>query len=101
MLLRLDVIVYRIERSQAATARPATEGNEPDLLLYWLPIAPQGNALQGKLMGAFTPGKAFVLPLLVKLRIPHAASILPEVVDTFSCLSALAGVAMQRCDQRL
>jgi hypothetical protein len=43
--------------------QPAQDLNEPDLLLYWLPIASQGNALQGKLVGVFTPGKAFVLPL--------------------------------------
>ncbi len=43
--------------------QPAQDLHEPDLLLYWLPIGPAGNALQGKLVGAFTPGKAFVLPL--------------------------------------
>jgi hypothetical protein len=43
--------------------QPSQDLNEPDLLLYWLPMASQGNALQGKLVGAFSPGKAFVLPL--------------------------------------
>jgi len=33
--------------------------------------------------------------LLVKLGISHAPSILPDVVDTFSRLSVLAGVVTQ------
>ena len=44
---------------------PATEWNEPDLLLYSTTTAPQGNSLPGnaKLAGAYQTGKAFVLPL--------------------------------------
>ena len=44
---------------------PAQELNEPDLLLYWATNAPQGNVLAGEaqLVGAFTTGKAFLLPL--------------------------------------
>ena len=44
---------------------PAQELNEPDLLLYWATNAPQGNVLPGEaqLVGAFTTGKAFLLPL--------------------------------------
>ncbi|MGH9637244.1 MAG: hypothetical protein ACRD72_20615 [Candidatus Angelobacter sp.] len=41
------------------------ELNEPDLLLYWAADAPQGNVLpaEAQLMGAFTTGKALLLPL--------------------------------------
>jgi hypothetical protein len=44
---------------------PAEELNEPDLLLYWATNAPQGNVLpeDAQLVGAFTTGKAFSLPL--------------------------------------
>ena len=44
---------------------PAKELNEPDLLLYWASKIPQGNVLPGEaqLVGAFTTGKTFVLPL--------------------------------------
>ena len=44
---------------------PAEGLNEPDLLLYWSTNAPQGNVLPGEaqLVGAFTTGKAFLLPL--------------------------------------
>ncbi len=35
----------------------------------------------------------------MKLGISHAPSILPDVVDTFSRLSVLAGVVTQRFDQ--
>ena len=44
---------------------PGQELNEPDLLLYWVTNAPQGNVLPGEaqLVGAFTTGKAFLLPL--------------------------------------
>jgi hypothetical protein len=45
---------------------PAQELNEPDLLLYWASTPPhQANALPGEaqLVGAFTAGKAFLLPL--------------------------------------
>jgi hypothetical protein len=45
--------------------QPAQELNEPDLLLYWTHDAPRGNALRGEavLVGAFSTGKAFLLPL--------------------------------------
>ena len=44
---------------------PAEELNEPDLLLYWVTNAPQGNVLpaDAQLVAAFTTGKAFLLPL--------------------------------------
>jgi hypothetical protein len=44
---------------------PVQDFNEPDLLLYWATNAPQGNSLPGEaqLVGAFTTGKAFFLPL--------------------------------------
>jgi hypothetical protein len=44
---------------------PAQELNEPDLLLYWAANAPKGNVLPGEaqLVGAFTTGKALLLPL--------------------------------------
>ena len=44
---------------------PAEGLNEPDLLLYWATNAPQGNVLpeEAQLLGAFTTGKAFLLPL--------------------------------------
>jgi len=44
---------------------PAQELNEPDLLLYWATSSPQGNVLLGEaqLLGDFTAGKAFLLPL--------------------------------------
>jgi len=44
---------------------PAQDLNEPDLLLYWATNSPQGNVLPGEaqLVGAFTAGKAFLLPL--------------------------------------
>jgi hypothetical protein len=44
---------------------PAEGLNEPDLLLYWATNAPQGNFLpeDAQLVGAFTTGKAFLLPL--------------------------------------
>ena len=44
---------------------PAQELNEPDLLLYWATNSPQGNVLPGEaqLVGAFTAGKASLLPL--------------------------------------
>ena len=43
---------------------PAQELNEPDLLLYWTPNAPEGNVLPGnaRLVGAFSAGRAFLLP---------------------------------------
>jgi len=44
---------------------PAEELNEPDLLLYWATNVPQENILPGeaRLVGSFTTGKAFLLPL--------------------------------------
>ncbi|HYU45304.1 MAG TPA: hypothetical protein VEK84_03890 [Terriglobales bacterium] len=46
----------------------AEEFNEPDLLLYWAAVAPEGNSLpkEARLMGAFTKGKVFPLPLKEK-----------------------------------
>ena len=43
----------------------AEEFNEPDLLLYWAAIGPEGSALpkDGRLVGAFTKGKVLPLPL--------------------------------------
>jgi hypothetical protein len=44
---------------------PAQELKEPDLLLYWAAIAPEGNSLpkEARLVGAFTTAKVFLLPL--------------------------------------
>jgi hypothetical protein len=61
------------------------ELNEPDLLLYWAVNAPQGNALPGEaqLKGAFTSGKAFLLPVNQK-RAGHLVLFSPAhqtVVD--------------------
>ena len=45
--------------------QPAQSLNEPDLLLYWDTNAPQTNGLSGEaqLLGAFSTGKVFRLPL--------------------------------------
>ena len=45
--------------------QPTQELNEPDLLLYWDTNAPQKNVLSGdaQLLGAFSTGKVFRLPL--------------------------------------
>ncbi len=45
--------------------QPAESLNEPDLLLYWDTNALQGNVLSGgaQLLGAFSTGKVFRLPL--------------------------------------
>jgi hypothetical protein len=55
------------DRPQAihVVLQPAQDLNEPDLLLYWATDAPQGNVLPGdaQLVGAFSAGKAFLLPL--------------------------------------
>jgi sirohydrochlorin ferrochelatase len=60
--------------------QPARELNEPDLLLYWAANAPQGRSLptEAQLVGSFTAGKAFVLPLsvaraghLILFSLPH------------------------------
>ena len=47
---------------------PAQELNEPDLLLYWVTSAPEGNVLPAgaQFVGALTTGKAFLLPLQEK-----------------------------------
>jgi hypothetical protein len=39
--------------------------NEPDLLLYWVINTPEGNVIPAgaQFVGAFTTGKAFLLPL--------------------------------------
>jgi hypothetical protein len=48
--------------------QPAQELNEPDLLLYWVTNTPEGNVIPAgaQLVGAFTTGKAFLLPLQEK-----------------------------------
>jgi hypothetical protein len=45
--------------------QPTQELNEPDLLLYWTTSAPRDSALPGdaQLVGAYTAGKALLLPL--------------------------------------
>ena len=42
--------------------------NEPDLLLYWVTNTPEGNVIPAgaQFVGAFTTGKAFLLPLQEK-----------------------------------
>jgi hypothetical protein len=63
---------------------PAQELNEPDLLLYWATNAPQGNVLPGEaqLVGAFTTGKAFLLPLNEK-RAGHLVLFSPAHQTVF------------------
>jgi hypothetical protein len=60
--------------------KPSEEPNEPDLLLYWTPQRPAGDALpsSARLIGPFIAGKSFVLPLnvdrvgyLVLFSLPH------------------------------
>ena len=48
--------------------QPAQELNEPDLLLYWVTNTPEGNVIPAgaQFVGAFTAGKAFLLPLQEK-----------------------------------
>ena len=48
--------------------QPAQELNEPDLLLYWVTNAPEGNVLpaDAQFVDAFTTGKASLLPLQEK-----------------------------------
>ena len=48
--------------------QPAQELNEPDLLLYWVTNAPEGNVLPAgaQFVGAFTTSKSFLLPLQEK-----------------------------------
>jgi len=45
--------------------QPGQDLNEPDLLLYWVTNAPEGNVLpaDAQLVGAFAMSKAFLLPL--------------------------------------
>ncbi|MGA6951985.1 MAG: hypothetical protein WBQ40_10370 [Candidatus Sulfotelmatobacter sp.] len=45
--------------------QPTQEFNEPDLLLYWTASVPQGSALpvDAHLVGAYTAGKTFLLPM--------------------------------------
>ncbi len=63
---------------------PAQELNEPDLLLYWATNSPQGNVLPGEaqLVGAFTAGKAFLLPLNEK-RAGHLVLFSPAHQTVF------------------
>lgn len=65
---------------------PSHELNEPDLLLYWANEPPSGNALpaEAQLIGAFSAGHAFLLPLNEK-RAGHLllfSSALQTVFDT-------------------
>ncbi len=64
--------------------QPAQELNEPDLLLYWAADAPQGDALPGnaQLVGAFTTGKASLLPLNEK-RAGHLVLFSPAHQTVF------------------
>ena len=52
--------------------QPAQELNEPDLLLYWVTNAPEGDVLPvgAQFVDAFTTGKAFIL-LLEEKRAGH------------------------------
>jgi hypothetical protein len=45
--------------------QPTQTLNEADLLIYWVTNTPQGNVLpvDSQLVGPFTPGTAFLLPL--------------------------------------
>jgi hypothetical protein len=66
--------------------KPVPELNEPDLLLYWASSAPQGNALAAdvQFVGAYSAGKAFLLPLHEK-RAGHLVLFSPAhqaVFDT-------------------
>ena len=64
--------------------QPAQELNEPDLLLYWVTNAPQGNVLpaDAQLVAAFTTGKAFLLPLEEK-RAGHLVLFSPAHQTVF------------------
>ena len=48
--------------------QPTQTLNEADLLIYWVTNTPQGNVLpvDSQLVGPFTPGTAFLLPLKEK-----------------------------------
>ena len=63
---------------------PAEGLSEPDLLLYWATDAPRGNVLPGQaqLVGAFTTGKAFLLPLNEK-RVGHLVLFSPAHQTVF------------------
>lgn len=65
---------------------PSHEFNEPDLLLYWANDPPSGNALpaEAQLVGTFSAGHAFLLPLNEK-RAGHLllfSSAFQTVFDT-------------------
>ena len=65
--------------------QPAQELNEPDLLLYWVTNAPDGNVFppNAQFVDAFTTGKALLLPLQEK-RAGHLVLFSPAhqtVVD--------------------
>jgi hypothetical protein len=64
--------------------QPAQELNEPDLLLYWVTIAPQGNVLpaDAQLVAAFTTGQVFLLPLKEK-RAGHLVLFSPAHQTVF------------------
>ncbi len=58
---------YRDPNSQQiyVLLAPEQDLGEPDLMLYWASNEPHGNTLpaaQARLLGAFVPDKAFVLP---------------------------------------
>jgi hypothetical protein len=63
---------------------PSQELNEPDLLLYWVNNAPQGNVLPGdaQLVGALATGKAFLFPLNEK-RAGHLVLFSPAHQTVF------------------
>jgi hypothetical protein len=64
--------------------QPSQELNEPDLLIYWVANAPQGNGLpmDARLVAAFTTGKAFLLPLEEK-RAGHLVLFSPAHQTVF------------------
>jgi hypothetical protein len=71
--------------------RPAQQLNEPDLLLYWVTNAPEGDVLpaSARFVDAFTTGKAFLLPLdekraghLVLFSLAHQAVFDTAKVET-------------------
>ncbi len=63
---------------------PAQGLNEPDLLLYWVTDAPQGNVLpaDAQLVAAFATGRAFLLPLKEK-RAGHLVLFSPAHQTVF------------------
>jgi hypothetical protein len=76
----------RLDRPQDIylVLQPEQELNEPDLLLYWVTNAPQGNVLpaDAQLVAAFTTGKAFLLPLEEK-RAGHLVLFSPAHQTVF------------------